>query len=275
MILSKSYGLQNETRQYLRRLYAYGRELARPDINDIDNFVKGLKQLNIGKNYIVWLLKSQHNIGTGSILVPLGNLNGFQDNGTLVNSPTWGTTGITFTNDNHRIFTNLTMPLARVPRSWSVFGITNWIGPNTETVHHLFGCRSATAGTSPWQVGEYGNDNNIRGSFTSAPEATQVRVTGWKTICGKFDTQVANFSRQSAVNGSNNFNDQIAINNQINNLAWDNFHIGGGGPYNTTGRAYKGVISMVMIVDKFLTQTDYNNMRLLSQSTIGKDLGIA
>jgi hypothetical protein len=43
MINSKSYGLQNETRQYLRRLYAYGRELAPADVADIDNFVKGLK----------------------------------------------------------------------------------------------------------------------------------------------------------------------------------------------------------------------------------------
>jgi len=44
MISSKSYGLQNETRQYLRRLYSYGRELNSSDVADIDNFIKGLKQ---------------------------------------------------------------------------------------------------------------------------------------------------------------------------------------------------------------------------------------
>lgn len=104
MISSKSYGLQNETRQYLRRLYAYGRELAPTDVNDIDNFIKGLKQLNLW-SYLVegWTLPTYQNIGTGSTALSfLRN----QNNGTLINSPTWNNEGIQVTANNQRIDLN-------------------------------------------------------------------------------------------------------------------------------------------------------------------------
>lgn len=106
MISSKSYGLQNETRQYLRRLYAYGRELAPTDVNDIDNFVKGLKQLNLW-SYLVegWTLPTHQNIGTGSTALSfLRN----QNNGTLINSPTWNNEGIQVTANNQQINLNST-----------------------------------------------------------------------------------------------------------------------------------------------------------------------
>ena len=92
MISSKSYGLQNETRQYLRRLYAYGKELAGTDVNDVDNFVKGLKQLNLWQNIICWPLRSIHNIGTGSRVLSMGGYGPFD--ATLLNSATWSNDGV-------------------------------------------------------------------------------------------------------------------------------------------------------------------------------------
>ena len=112
MISSKSYGLQNETRQYLRRLYAYGRELAGADVVDVDNFVKGLKQLNLWQNVVCWPLRSIHNIGTGTTLLSLGGLG--QYNGTLVNGPTWGVNGITYDGVNDVISTSFTLGAIRV-----------------------------------------------------------------------------------------------------------------------------------------------------------------
>ena len=92
MISSKSYGLQNETRQYLRRLYAYGKELAGTDVNDVDNFIKGLKQLNLWQNIVCWPLRSIHNIGTGSSVLSLGGYGPFD--ATLLNSATWSNDGV-------------------------------------------------------------------------------------------------------------------------------------------------------------------------------------
>ena len=92
MILSKSYGLQNETRQYLRRLYAYGKELAGTDVNDVDNFIKGLKQLNLWQNIVCWPMRSIHNIGTGSRVLSMGGYGPFD--ATLLNSATWSNDGV-------------------------------------------------------------------------------------------------------------------------------------------------------------------------------------
>jgi len=110
MIQSKSYGLQNETRQYLRRLYAYGRELAPTDVADIDNFVKGLKQLNLWHKIICYPLRSIHNLGSGARVLSLGGLD--QADGTLVNSPSWGTTGLvaTYTPSIQTMFSILKKP---------------------------------------------------------------------------------------------------------------------------------------------------------------------
>jgi hypothetical protein len=106
MIQSKTYGLQNETRQYLRRLYAYGRELAPADVADIDNLVKGLKQLNLW-SYLVegWMFSAMQNIGSSSTTLSfLRN----ENRGTLINSPTWGVEGIQVTANNQRIDLNST-----------------------------------------------------------------------------------------------------------------------------------------------------------------------
>jgi hypothetical protein len=105
MIQSKSYGLQNETRQYLRRLYAYNRELNPTDVADIDNFIKGLKQLNLWQNIVCWMMSSQYNIGSGSVLLSLGGFGRYD--GSMFNSPVWSNRGIIFNGTSHYIeFTN-------------------------------------------------------------------------------------------------------------------------------------------------------------------------
>jgi hypothetical protein len=98
MLYSKTYGLQKETRNYLRRLYTFNRELASSDIADLDNFIKGTKQLGIWQNMVCWPLRSQHNLGSGSTVLSLGGLGNF--NGTMVNSPSWGSNGLTFSATN-------------------------------------------------------------------------------------------------------------------------------------------------------------------------------
>ncbi len=59
----------------------------------ISDFVKGVKALGLWSNMVCWPLRSTQNAGTGSTAYSLGGLGTY--NGTLVNGPTWGTTGIT------------------------------------------------------------------------------------------------------------------------------------------------------------------------------------
>lgn len=122
MIDSKSYGLQNETRQYLRRLYSYGRELNLSDVADIDNFIKGLKQLGLWQHSVSWLLGGKHNIGSGSTALSMGGQASILTDGSLINGPAWNDNGIQFTRS---LSTYLqTQPLQLLPRSvfcWALF----------------------------------------------------------------------------------------------------------------------------------------------------------
>ena len=135
---TKTYGLQNETRQYLRRLYSYGRELAGTDIADIDDFVKGLKQLGLWQ-YLVdaWLFSSFQNTGTGSNVVSFLNN---KNNTTLVNSPTWNTEGILVTANNQYIGLNSAPITFGFPFSiMTVYRILSNTATTTSDSFRLFG----------------------------------------------------------------------------------------------------------------------------------------
>lgn len=183
MIESKSYGLQNETRQYLRRLYTYGTELNSSDVADIDNFIKGLKQLNLWNNTLCWPMRSIHNIGTGTTLLSLGGLG--QYNGTLVNGPTWGVNGITYDGVNDiinttfdrgttRVFCGVVgdMPIAASNKGSFLAGVNSaghtiyWVNPRTN-----FG-------------GEYRYGRPTSGNLTVADNTTP-GVHMWSLIGGE------------------------------------------------------------------------------------------
>ena len=61
----------------------------------INAFVIGIKDLGLWSNMVCWPLRSTQNSGTGTIAYSLGGFGTY--NGTLVNSPSWGVDGITFT----------------------------------------------------------------------------------------------------------------------------------------------------------------------------------
>ena len=63
--------------------------------NAINDFVLGIKNLGLWSDMVCWPLRSTQNSGTGTIAYSLGGFGTY--NGTLVNSPSWGIDGITFT----------------------------------------------------------------------------------------------------------------------------------------------------------------------------------
>ena len=64
---------------------------AKTQIND---FVKGVKNLGLWSSMVSWPFRSAQNKGNGTTAYSLGGYGTY--NGTLVNGPTWGTSGITF-----------------------------------------------------------------------------------------------------------------------------------------------------------------------------------
>jgi hypothetical protein len=270
MIQSKSYGLQNETRQYLRRLYAYGRELAPADVADIDNFVKGLKQLNLWQNSICFLMRSRHNLGTGNTILSLG---GEQNvNGTLVNSPTWGQNGITFSGTNYitaflkRQLQTSEISLVSIVDSVSPQpGFTNgyphsiFVGNSSYLTLPYFSILSNSSNGNTWFA-----TSNLGVSSPNLNSQT-VRVNGgWLSSKGVQNYLNNNYATTNA--------------NIVNNLSFDRIQICGRWLNNTVqcsvgsfGVGWIGTQSFVMVT---LDYVDFRIIQQLYKTTIGKGLGL-
>jgi hypothetical protein len=103
----KYYKLDRDTKAYLKRMALDGIKTP-PDIYSVNDFVVGLKDLNLWENAIFWPLRSTQNAGIGTKAYSLSNL-GIYD-GTLGGSviPRWDGNGVFFRDaSNTYITTNL------------------------------------------------------------------------------------------------------------------------------------------------------------------------
>jgi hypothetical protein len=82
------------------------------DIEGIDQFVKGVKNLGLYNSMVCWPLRSTQNAGTGTTAYSLGGLGTF--NGTLVNGPAWANDGIDFDGVDDHITTTFTQGATQV-----------------------------------------------------------------------------------------------------------------------------------------------------------------
>lgn len=256
---------------YWRRLIALGGT----DINANDEVERILKCwmsfyeiVPFASWHSVWLLRSAQQMGSGATALE------FRDRytATLSNGPTWGSNGLDFTaTTNARL---LCLPAGAVTSNQlSIFAISEWLGPATET-HHLCGFRSNTGSRYGINVYESNNGNTSAGAdYTSTPAASQVRVSGVKTIAARFDHSIPSAALQSIVNGANSWVTTTATNDQTGNI-YDAFHVGGGGPYNTASRTYKGRVLFVGLIKAYITQAQYDALRNTAKTTICSDLSL-
>jgi hypothetical protein len=261
MIPTKSYSLQNETRQYLRRLYAYGKELNGVDIADLDNFIAGLKQLNLWQNIICWPMRSIHNIGTGSTVLSLGG--GGTYNGTMLNSPTWGIIGMTFPRTTASCV-SATRPIGSTPTAeYSIFSVhcnfvedalyrAVWIGRDASNDRMFF--RTAGGGADAYNAGTVGPSapNSIDGNHSTALVASSGSVS--KTVTAYKDGTVS-----SSSTGTNTGN------NTIYNI---------GGLSTDSSRSFGYEISFNAAFTKALNANEVILLHNLIKTTIGRDLGL-
>jgi hypothetical protein len=85
----------------------------------INHFVKGMKRLGLYSSMVCWPLRSTQNAGTGSTAYSLGGLGTY--NGTLVNGPTWGASGVNFNSASARIAVTLSLS-----QPLTVIGVANF-----------------------------------------------------------------------------------------------------------------------------------------------------
>jgi hypothetical protein len=94
--------------------------------SQINTFALGLKSLGLWNTSVCWMLKSSLNAGTGAVAYSFGGLGSY--NGSLVNSPTWGSTGISFTSTNQQITLPDDPNLYNARSGFAVFNPSSSIG---------------------------------------------------------------------------------------------------------------------------------------------------
>jgi hypothetical protein len=283
MLYSKTYGLQKETRNYLRRLYTFNRELDSSDIADLDSFIKGAKQLGIWQNMICWPLRSQHNLGSGSTVLSLGGLGNY--NGSMVNSPTWGSNAITFTGSSSQAISVNQLPLIS-PRGFSIASLYSRDA--------LYGSTATNCGFDDSVLGTQCGIADANNGFTgfAATLNTGATVGGNATnAVGGIGSNTYNFclgtfnlhsllcnqhlytapGSYSANSGYYSITSSIPANTTIRGNATSRFAIGRWGA--NQARNFNGKISATFFFTIDVTNVQSSLYNLI-KTTIGKGLGL-
>jgi hypothetical protein len=274
---SKTYGLQQETRTYLRRLYAYGRELRGEDINDIDEFIKGLKVLGLWGNTVCWPMRSIHNIGTGSTVLSLGGISNTASDGTIMGSVTWGATGLDVTGLNSTT-SYIATKLLDTTDNISLFStsllrnqylINIGARPVNPNIAQQGGFTLYTAAAPlqssfvAWGLGAV--NNNEKRITTSAKNIFQNFYVSFQRI-----TQPTTVINNGFNKGS------ISTASSTTNSCQRSYN-----PYvffrespNDTSDGSDGIIALNLICKKLMSKSEFDMLHDLSKTTIAKNLGL-
>lgn len=281
----KYTGLQNETKQYIKRLSTLGKKLNLSDIGDIDNFIKGLKQLNLLQNIIVYPLRSQHNVGSGANVASFGGIGRFD--GLSINSPSWGLSGINFTAASSQYIRIPNFLNSPVVAGFSMICVHQ---PDfTTTGRALLGNDGATASTRGFRINVQ-NHSYVTGTGV----ATSMYVTFPSSITGNGTESAARtFTSYNSASMHVNY---VSFSEDLNtgfvgsintntsagsksgrffvNNAFNTMGIGSRNGLGTQGDMFQGTMSLMMIANRAISPSEYLNVYALIKTTIGKGLGL-
>lgn len=271
MILTKSYGLQKETRQYLKRLYAYGRVLEASDIIDIDNFIAGCKQLNLWQNIVCWPMRSIHNIGSSANVLSLGGLGIFD--ATLLNSATWSSDGVNRVTSSGNLFNTTVKMIDAAPVSYgSILKNATDLGNNS----------------GYWFTGGVNNSGRQfaignSGIITGQNMSTYVSLwpPGIPSVAA-INVQNASFSRTSrhyfSIRLTSGTTGRFSLNNSQTNHTSSGSDWNGSNPQFVRFGAYNVALnltaSFVFLTNSIVTDSQDASLYSLIKATIGKGLGL-
>ena len=278
MPTTRKYTFDIDTKRYLNRVNTYRQlngldNIANVDAVDIDNFVIGLKDLGIWHNSVCFLMRSQHNIGVGSTINSLGGQANI--NGTLVNSPTWGLSGITFSGTNYitallgKTIQTSELSIASAVNSISPQpGYTNGfnyqlsISTNNFSVNG-FSITSPGSNGSTWII--EGIQSSIGGANTTAINNQTIRFQGGRLFSGGTQNYLNGTTTTSVTVRNNQIFDRIQICGRWGGAATPSCGVG------NFGVGWVGTQSFVIVS---LDYIDFVSLQRLYKETVGKTLGL-
>jgi hypothetical protein len=240
------------------------------DVWNIQQFVKGVKDLGLWDDMVCWPLRSTQNAGTGTTAYSLGGLGTF--NGTLVNGPTWGSDGVVFANASSQYVSLGASQILAGNSDYTVMGVaklTN-VAVNLLTVIGLGNVKGAHLRAES------------NGSTQARFNGHDVSGTGWapQTVNGPTTSMFAPIAAGDAaslklfINSGSPFNTQN-IDARINPASTLLPSIGA---FNNTGSSFigfwNGDIAAGAIWNVKLTDAQVASFYALYKATLGTGLGL-
>jgi len=252
----KYYKLDRDTKAYLKRMAVDGIKTP-ADIYSINDFVVGLKDLNLWGNVVFWPLRANQNAGSGTTAYSLGGLGNY--NGTLTSGPIWTAHGISFDGTDDYITTRFKTGLSE----FSAFSIS---AKNIFSNIMIELAKDDEGSNREWNIfGELGGYNQAYVWNPTLRNYTGPAVTtSYKMLCLRASSSVFKFRR-------NNESDSPGT---TGILTQGNANVTIGANSVGTNRFFKGVISTSILFNLELSDSNTSSVYSLYKSTLGKGLNL-
>jgi hypothetical protein len=262
---------------------AYGNNIVKAggripsDIGSVSDFIRKLKQNNLWNSLSeAWFFRSVHNIGTGTIVYPLKDINNIA---TMVNGPVWSPAGIVFDGSNDYIICNSNENWKKLvaQKQISVFtictcpsdtsgggGIITSTTPNSDYIFIWIAPRTNCCG------GEFRYGSSTNGSYSSLGENTSTGFNMWNSTggVGKRTIGYRNATSVSSNGAASAGDTGIGYEQLPSNTQGQTLTFGRGAGY------YKGTFSHCFIFNDYLSATDVTTVYNIVKSTISRGLNL-
>jgi hypothetical protein len=228
----------------------------------INAFVKGVKDLGLWSSMVSWPLRSSQNAGAGSTAYSLGGLGIY--NGTLINSPTWGTNGITFASaSSQRI--DLSTSLASAQLNSLAFSVASI--SSTASFNRLFEFASDAFSSrrNPFLVYE-AFDTFTEFQLPNSGVAQQevvlnltAQLNTFLSMCGSKETSTMRISINGISQGTSGSK---------------TFNVGTQYDYARIGSSTNGTIAFNMLASLDFSSSQVLSLHNLYKTTLGTGLGL-
>jgi len=210
---------------------------------------------------VCWPLRSAQNKGSGTTAYSLGGLGIY--NGTLVNGPTWGTSGIAFDGINDYIDSGFNPVSASLSNTNSLLGTVALSNP-TGAYSQLIG--NELAGNFRSATG-FSRDNAGNLYYFNASDGAGVVTDSAIGMCiSETNSTLVKFIRNGSIAQS-----YTAARTSFTNV---NYFIGAGNSNNLVFYNASTTIAFALVISRALTVGEHSSFYSLYKTTLGTGLGL-
>jgi hypothetical protein len=268
------YDIDVDAKAYANNIVKAGGRIP-SDIGSVSDFIRKLKQNNLWNALSeAWFFRSVHNIGSGTRVYPLKDVNNIA---TMVNGPVWSQAGIIFDGSNDYIICNSNENWKKLvaQKQISAFcigtcptsgGLGNMLVAYIQSPQYIFIWINPRSGFG----GEYRYGNTTNGSYSSTSDNTTTGFNMWSSTGGVGRRSIGYRNATSiASNGAASAGDTSQGYEQLpNNVVDASLTFG---RYNG---GYQGTFSHCFIFDDYLSATDVTTVYNIAKSTIARGLNL-